>query len=289
MGKLTDSASAERFLQDHLPLAKGYFYAGAKDKSDTIEILHLLIRQAKDPYMDTMRQDVLKFYPSAEALQDGFSSLFGRVKQEFAEFVPPRDVYTVSSGFNVDLLYLDSLLIIGLEHFMPDSAHYEPPQIPRYIRVRMRPNTIVPSVAKIISEKFNRSAFSPEQAMVEEMVRWGKVLYFQEQMLPCTPDSLLIGYPAKTLADVSKNAPLIYAHFVDRGLFFNTDHLLRSKYVGERPSIPEIGPDCPGRIGQWMGWQIVRKWAADKKKSLAQVMAEPDGKKIFNEARWKPE
>lgn len=270
-------------------LARGYFYTGARTEADTAEILRLLVGQAKDAYMDTMRADVLKVYPNVDALQGDLAGLFGRVKSEFPDFAPPKAIYTLASGFNVDVLYLDSLLILGLEHFMPDSAHYEPPQIPRYIRVRMRPNTIVPSVAKLISDRYNRSQFSPEQAMVEEMVRWGKVLYFQEQMLPCVGDTLIMGYSAQTLKDVEKNAPLIYAHFVDRNLFFNTDHLLRAKYVGERPAVSEIGPECPGRIGQWMGWQIVRKWAADKKLTLAQVMAEPDGRKIFNQARWKPE
>lgn len=289
LGELKDSTAAKSFLQANPMLARGYFYTGARTEADTAEILRLLVGQAQDPYMDTMRRDVLKVYPNVDALQGDLAGLFGRVQAQFPDFEPPKAIYTLASGFNVDVLYLDSLLILGLEHFMPDSAHYEPPQIPRYIRVRMRPNTIVPSVAKLISDRYNRSQFSPEQAMVEEMVRWGKVLYFQEQMLPCVGDTLIMGYSAQTLKDVEKNAPLIYAHFVDRNLFFNTDHLLRAKYVGERPVVSEIGPECPGRIGQWIGWQIVRKWAADKKLTLAQVMAEPDGRKIFNQARWKPE
>ncbi len=289
MAKIEDSAQGRDFLAQEPELATAVFYADLGPGADTAQVWQLLAAQAKDPYMDTLRQDVLQTYPSLAQLEADLGQLYGRVQSAYPGFTPPAKTYTLASGFRIDLLYLDSLLLIGLEHFMPDNAHYEPPSIPRYIRQRMRPYAIVPGVAKLLADKYVKTDFNPEQAMVEEMVRWGKILYFQEQMLPCTPDTVLIGYPAAALADVEKNAPMIYAHFVDRGLFFSTDHLLRAKYVGERPTITEIGPACPGRIGQWMGWQIVRKWAKDKALSLPQVMAEPDGRKIFNEARWKPE
>jgi hypothetical protein len=289
LANLQDSAKAKAFLGTFPALAKNYFYMGVHTLADTNAVLQQLVSQAKDPFMDTIRQDIRHFYPSLEPLQAELGVLFGRVKKEYPDFVPPKHVYSLASGFAVDILYLDSLMLLGLEYFLPDSAHYEPPQTPRYIRVRLRPNTLVPGVAKLLSDRYIKTEFAPEQAIVEEMVRWGKVLYFQKSVLPCLPDSVLFGYTAQTLKDVDENDKVIYAHFVDKGLFFNTDHLLRSKYVGERPSIPEIGDKCPGRIGQWMGYQIVAKWAADKNKTLRQVLEEPDGRKIFNEARWKPE
>jgi hypothetical protein len=269
-------------------LASQYFYMGVRTRTDSIAVLRQMAGQAKDLYLDTMRADVLKYYPTIEPLQGELGGLFGRVKAVYPSFNPPKEIFTLASGFTVDILYLDSLLLLGLEHFTPDSAHYETPQIPRYIRVRMRPNTLVPGVARLLSDKYVKTTFSPEPVLVEEMIRWGKVLYFQKQMLPCLPDTILYGYTAEALAEVNTNANLIYAHFVDKGLFFSTDHLLRSKYVGERPATPEIGNKCPGRLGQWMGYQIVRKWAEEKDLTLQQVLAEPDAQKIFNEARWKP-
>jgi hypothetical protein len=289
LGKLMDSAAAQAFVDAHPLFARGYLYQGVQTRGDSALVIAQLVRQAKDSIMDTLRRDIVRIFPKVEPLQGDLASLFGHIRASFPSFEPPKKIYTLTSGFTVDLLYIDSLLLIGLEHFTPDTAYYQPPEIPRYFRDRRRPNTIVPGLAALISDRYIKTAFSPEQAMVEEMIRWGKVLYFQRQTLPCLPDTLLYGYPAETLGDVTKNAKVIYGHFVDKGLFFSTDHLLRSKYVGERPSIPEIGDNCPGRIGQWMGYQIVAKWAKDKKRSLPEVLAEPDGRKIFNEARWKPE
>ena len=63
----------------------------------------------------------------------------------------------------------------------------------------------------------------------------------------------------------------------------------KKHYVEERPSIPEIGNKCPGRIGQWLGWKIVKAYMKNNPDvSLADLMAEKDAKKIFDHSRFKP-
>ncbi|MBL7874085.1 MAG: gliding motility lipoprotein GldB, partial [Cyclobacteriaceae bacterium] len=56
-----------------------------------------------------------------------------------------------------------------------------------------------------------------------------------------------------------------------------------------RPKTYEVGDQAPGRIGTWVGWQIVRKFAAKKSDlSLPEVMSLRDAKLIFNESGYRP-
>jgi uncharacterized protein YjaZ len=44
----------------------------------------------------------------------------------------------------------------------------------------------------------------------------------------------------------------------------------------------------PGNIGQWIGWRIVQKFAAQNEKlTLQKVLATP-ARKIFEESKYKP-
>jgi hypothetical protein len=52
--------------------------------------------------------------------------------------------------------------------------------------------------------------------------------------------------------------------------------------------VVEIGNQCPGRVGRWLGWKIVRKWAQDKKVPLQKVMEEKSARKIFEQSGFKP-
>jgi hypothetical protein len=289
--EVKDSISLAAFLAKHPLIASDVVFAGIRTRPDSAESRKVFISTAFNPYADTLRQDVAQYFPDDKRLDAELGGLFGRVKDAWPDFVPPRAVYTMTTGFGFDFVYADSMLAIGLEYFLPAQARYHPPaeQLPGYYQVRLRPWTVVPTFAKVLSNRYNKMPAIPDLTMVEEMIGYGKTLYFMEQTMPCLGDTTIAGYSDKVMEDVNKNASVIYAHFVDRNLFFNKESLLKAKYVGERPAVPEIGDDCPGRIGQWMGWQIVRKWAKDKNLTLAQVMAESDGQKIFNEARWKPE
>ena len=49
----------------------------------------------------------------------------------------------------------------------------------------------------------------------------------------------------------------------------------------------EIDNESPGRIGVWIGWQIVRSFMNNNEVSLQQLMT-LDAKEIFERSKYKP-
>jgi hypothetical protein len=59
--------------------------------------------------------------------------------------------------------------------------------------------------------------------------------------------------------------------------------------MGERPNVYEIGEKCPGRIGAWVGWEIVRAYMANNPRvTLQELMEEDNPKKIFTLSKYRP-
>ncbi|MDH3710460.1 MAG: gliding motility lipoprotein GldB, partial [Cyclobacteriaceae bacterium] len=78
-------------------------------------------------------------------------------------------------------------------------------------------------------------------------------------------------------------------HFVEKKLLYETSHFTKKKYMDERPTTVEIGNKCPGRIGEWLGWQIVMKYMKENPQiSLDQLMESEDVQGIFTQSRYKP-
>ena len=108
-------------------------------------------------------------------------------------------------------------------------------------------------------------------------------------MLPCTPDSTLIWYDQKEFDGINENQEIVWAHFIENELLFETSHLVKKKYLDERPKTFEIGTECPPRVATWLGWQIVKKYSSDKPKvSLQELMQLSDAKAIFDESKYRP-
>ena len=50
----------------------------------------------------------------------------------------------------------------------------------------------------------------------------------------------------------------------------------------------EIDNESPGRIGQWMGWQIVRSFMENNPKVTVQQLIKMDANSIFEQSKYKP-
>lgn len=279
---------SRKFL-DEYPLFSEKYLQRSRLPHDSI-LVSEVYKLSTSTLIDTMEMDCKREFGNLDWLQNDLTELFSHVKHYYPSFyVPP--VYSLVSGYGVDMEVKDSVIVLGLEFFLSDSSHYIPRsngiQLPNYILRRLKKRFIVPEIGMVIGDRY--CEINPlDNSMIGEMLKWGRIYYFMEKTMPCLPDTLLAGYSEVELKSVEENTKTIWAHYLDQKLFFSTDLFLIKKYCDERPNVVEIGEKCPGRIGRWLGWQIVRKWALDKKISLPEVMKTTDSRRIFNESGFKP-
>jgi uncharacterized protein YjaZ len=50
----------------------------------------------------------------------------------------------------------------------------------------------------------------------------------------------------------------------------------------------EIDNESPGRVGQWIGWQIVRSFMENNPQVTVQELLLMDAKQIFEKSKYKP-
>jgi len=129
-----------------------------------------------------------------------------------------------------------------------------------------------------------------DKTVLADMITYGKAFYFAKHMLTCTPDSVLIGYTAQEIEGSREYESLIWSRFIEDQVLFATSHLIKQKYIAERPKTIEVGEQCPGRIGTWVGWQIVDHYMATHKGvTLPQLMQVKDASRLFKESGYKPQ
>ena len=280
--QIKTTADAQRFLQKNGLFARQFLQSGQYPAGALTATLTRLATNVKLQQLGHQADTTFKTAQLEQQLQP----MFQHIRYYFPDFrVPP--VKTFVSGLSQDLFVNDSLLVLSTDFFVGPKASYRP-NVPEYIKRRYTKPHLVPTVALAISSKYNQKQLT-NQTMLSEMVQFGKSLYFAEKVLPCTPDSLIIGYTDKEMAGVHFNEGKIWAHFIEKNLLYNTAPFTVQKYIGERPNIPEIDKTCPGRVGAWVGWQIVRKYMAENPKvTLRQLMAEKDAQRILNASRYRP-
>ncbi len=265
------------------PIVRDDFFQAGNYKSEA-EMLTETMKILSNPYVDTLYQEVTRIF-DVDKLRDELEDAFSRIKYFYPDFEAPK-VRTVYTGFGNDIYYNDSLLVIGLDYYLGPEASFRPDEH-EYVKVRLTPDHLVPHLIQFTSNRFNDTNVD-DRTILDEMVFYGKALHFVKTMLPCTPDSLVIGYNTEQMLNTEVSEPYLWAYFVDNALLYDKKPLNIAKFIEERPGIPEIDRRCPGRIGQWLGWQIVAQFESETDTDFQELMTKTDSRQVLMQSKYRP-
>lgn len=274
------------FFSKHTVL-RDFFFNRPSYPNDSV-FINELYNRFTNPYFDSLLSDTKREFSGLTELKQEITGAFKNIIYYYPEFQVPK-IETVITGLESDIFVSDSLIIIGLDYYLGPTARYRPDMYDYLLR-RYQKNFIVPSIVLLygIDNSFNKT--NPEnRTVLADMIAYGKTYYFAKQMLPCVPDSVFIGYTKEEIEGSRENSDLIWKRLVQDEVFYSTSHLIKQKYIAERPKTLEVGEKCPGRIATWVGWEVVKKYMEEHSSvSLPQLMETSDAEKIFRESRYKP-
>ena len=260
-----------------------------REYPDDSVFINEIFNRFNNPHIDTLLSETNRVFGDLSELKSQFHEAFTNLKFYYPDFNPPK-VKTLISGLDTDLLVTDSLIVVSLDFYLGAGAKYRP-KMYDYLLKQFEKQNIVPSCLLIygISDRYNKTDLA-DKTILADMIAYGKSYYFAKHMLPCVPDSILIGYSADEMKGARENQDLIWARLVEDQVFYSTSHQIKQKYLGERPKTIEVGEKCPGRIAQWVGWQMVSSYAKNHSESdLPTVMKVASADKLFKESKYKPE
>ncbi len=280
-------AGVEKLLKKYPDFNRKYLGKIFPNDKISIKEIGLGINNAA---VDTLFNISQTEFGDMQELKNQFAEAATNIKKNYPNYYV-QDFYTFISGMGFwgqDFLISDSMIVVSLDYFLGEKCKYQP-QLPQYILKRYKKEFVVPTIVASIGNHFIQGDLT-DNSLVAEMIFFGKMYYFVEKTMPTVPEEIIAGYSKDDIKEIKTHQNIIWAHLVDKKLLFETKAEITNRYIGERPNVQEIGNKCPGRIGRWLGWQIVRKYMElNKNITLKELMSEKDAKKIFINSKYKPE
>jgi hypothetical protein len=264
------------------------FFFNRQAYPDDSVFINELYGRFSNPHIDTLLTETKTVFGDGAQLKEELTVAFTNLKAYYPELQIPR-IQTVITGLESDLFVSDSLIIIGLDYYLGKNARFRP-NMYEYMLRRYEKNFIVPSIMLLygIDGHYNETDLS-DRTVLADMITYGKAYYFAKRMMPCVADSIFIGYTAEEMTGARANQDMIWKKLVEDEAFYATSQQMKQRYIAERPKTYEIGDQAPGRIGTWVGWQIVNKYAErNSDLTLPQLMKVKDAKEIFTESKYRP-
>lgn len=278
-----DKVLAKATFEDLPKLKADYPFMFSKKYQDTF-----WIKKIKDTLQKELFNEVNRTFKDFSATEADIESVFKHLKYYFPEFKVPRVITTTSDvDYRNKIIVTDTIALLALDNYL-GSDHRFYSGISKYIRADFNKSQIAIDLA---GEYAKHYIFQQRKTLLDEMVYFGKILYFKDVMVPFKTDAERIGYSQEQLQWAVNNESYIWRYFVERELLFSTDSKLPGRFINPAPFtkfyLEQIDTDSPGRLGQYIGWQIIRAYMAQNEVSLKTMLA-TDSETIFNNTKFKP-
>ena len=241
-----------------------------------------------DPIFKELNVEVSKQFSDNSKIEDDLEMLVSRIKHYFPEEKTPR-VITLVNEVLIDkkAFYTNDLILISLDTYLgKNHKFYEP--FAEYQKANLEPHQILPDL--VTNFAFRKIMPSQDKTLISEMIYYGKLHYLKDLLLPETPNYQKIGYTAIQEKFCIENEFQMWSYLVDEKLLYDNNIKNYQRFIEDGPFTKfylEIDRESPGRIGQWLGWQIVKSYMENNDVSLDQLLkTEPTV--IFNKSKYKP-
>lgn len=247
------------------------------------------IARQKDSLQLLIQDAVEAHFKELNHLEKSLSHLFQHIQFYFPEVKTPTVIgLTNNVDYQIKTVYADSLVLLSLDTFLgANHPLYE--GIPNYIRKEMD-EVYLP--AQVV-DKFAAAQLKGPQnrTFLAHLIWHGKKLYLQDLLNSHIDDAYKMGYTPEEQQWAVENERFIWQYFIEKQLLYDTDPDLIRRFVSPAPFSKfylEIDNESPGRIGAWIGWQMVRAYSERHLNTPLKQLLQMSPEALFQASGYKP-
>ncbi len=238
--------------------------------------------------MKELDDTIQKQFFDLKFIENDLQTCFANYKSYFPE-KPIPVIYTCVSGFSYSVFAVtDSIIGIALDKYLGANYIFYPSVIgSSYIIPTLDKKYMAIDCANLLAKNI---VLAPDDksTLLDKMIAEGKILYIIQSLLPDKKENDIIKYNEEHWKFCIENEKQIWAYFLNNNLLYNTQ-FEQFKYVEDGPTTNGMPKESPGKVGAWLGWQIVDAYMKENPNTtLRQLVNIKDGQKILTASKYKP-
>lgn len=262
-----DSSERAAFRGQYAPAIQFALQAQA----DSASVDSLLTAYVESRVMTVFGTDISQRFREADSVENQLGLAKVVVGELFPRVVWPQRIIGVVSPYRQSIMFTDSCVLVGLNHYLGRDyagyGYFEP-----YQRRLKDPEQLPVRLVESVIAMGCPYRGGDESTVLSRMLHDGAVLWGVKQALPDTPDSVLMGWSVEQTEWVNENLPQIWQTMIERNLLFTTDKSVGDRLTHITPATTLVNPQAPGRLGSYIGMLIVDRFLDENKQAEPKQM-----------------
>jgi len=255
--------------------------------NDTVAVKSLVAKFLTDTTFSKSNHKALDTFKDISDIEKEISDAYSYIHYYFPEVKLP-ELYFFVSGFNRSIIINNKLIAIGTDYYLGSDYPAYNGLTYSYMQQNMRRECLAADLVSATLFRMFRMN-SREYRLLDNMLFRGKVLYLLSVFMPTEKPEGIIGYTTKQYTWCKTNEKQIWAAIIDQKHLFSTELMLIQKYMNDAPFTATISQDSPGRVGAWIGLQIVDSYMKHNPGvSLRDLMNDTNYQKMLEQSDYRP-
>lgn len=255
--------------------------------TDTVAVRNLFHQFLTDTTFTAINKKTLETFTDISDIEKQVSDAYTYIHHYFPQVKLP-EIYFYVSGFNRAVMLNNKFIGIGTDFYLGSNYPAYQNFTYQYMLYNMRRESVATDlVSTTLFRMFVMN--SSQYRLMDNMLFRGKVMYLLSTFMPNEKPEVIMGYSPEQWKWCKTYEKQVWAAIIDQKHLFSTDVQLIRKYMNDAPFTSPISQESPGRLGTWIGWQIVQSYMdKNPKVSLTDLMNEDNYQKILEESGYKP-
>ena len=251
----------------------------------------VLFKQLMEPYfsnaaLSKIYADALTLFSDLSTYELELTKANDLIKTYFiGKELPGLSIHV--SGFKANTIVLDSIISVSTDKYLGKDYSGYKTFFESYQTIQMQPKYIVRDFLKAwLMSEFRET--NQRKNLLSEVIYQGKILYALNELLPEWDESDILGYTEQQQEWCEEHAKDIWKMTIDHNYLFNSDSQVIQKYMEDAPYTAIISTESPGRVGLWLGLQIIKNYAKNTEHDLQSILLENNNQLLLKSAKYNP-
>lgn len=251
----------------------------------------VLFKQLMEPYfsnaaLSKIYADALTLFSDLSTYELELTKANDLIKTYFiGKELPGLSIHV--SGFKANTIVLDSIISVSTDKYLGKDYSGYKTFFESYQTIQMQPKYIVRDFLKAwLMSEFRET--NQRKNLLSEVIYQGKILYALNELLPEWDESDILGYTEQQQEWCEEHAKDIWKMTIDHNYLFNSDSQVIQKYMEDAPYTAIISTESPGRVGLWLGLQIIKNYAKNTGHDLQSILLENNNQLLLKSAKYNP-
>jgi gliding motility-associated lipoprotein GldB len=274
-----------KLYPEFLPVFTGTILdTAATNKTAVRNLFHQFLA---DTTFKAVNKKALQTFTDVTDIEKQVSDAYTYIHYYFPEVKLP-EIYFFVSGFNRAVMINNNFIGVGTDFYLGSNYPGYKNFTYQYMLYNMRRECVATDlVSTTLFRMFVMN--SSEYRLLDNMLFRGKIMYLLSVFMPNEKPENIMGYTPEQWKWCKSSEKQLWAYVIDQKHLFSTDVQLIRKYMNDAPFTAPVSQDSPGRLGTWLGWQIVESYMnKNPNATLTDLMKINNYQKMLEASGYRP-